>query len=370
MNRDVLDILSDMPTLEAYVPKVYTDIKDFEYLYKAENQLFKKATEVLKTVLTNNYIDTMDFETIIMYEEMLNIKAEPLDSLEIRKSRVKNKLALGNTYTDLLLLQRFKEVAKSFHSGLIDEYEGAFLKDYLTKTKTAEPYIQYTLQGSFEYQGKNEPSDKINLVSQLISEFLVEILPCNIMVENDVFILDRVYLVESALAQTGEVYWNYRVGSNAITSNDRAMLDNHKANYRADGKHLLDGKEFISKDSYMKKEVFNDMATLTDKGKQLISQVLFDSVSSVIINNDYAITELSKNLADMKISYKLPEGLARIESISFKDGKGNALTEVKCDLSVIGLTTMTHSFRANPVIKRDGEITSYRDLFGGDDIDE
>lgn len=99
-----------MTQLKELLPNWYEGIVETDVLMDVEQKLFDNLKAQINLAQSNQYVSTADAKTISIYEQMLGIVADPLDSLELRRFRVLTRLTTQKPYT----LRYFQEVLSSF----------------------------------------------------------------------------------------------------------------------------------------------------------------------------------------------------------------------------------------------------------------
>lgn len=82
------------------VPPFLLEFREFNAVYTVLNKEFQLLQESRERVLDNFFIDTMDEESILHMEKMLNILSNPTtESLEFRRERVKNRFLIAPPFS-------------------------------------------------------------------------------------------------------------------------------------------------------------------------------------------------------------------------------------------------------------------------------
>ena len=82
-----------------YWPLWFREILDFQALCQTEGDELRALAELMDRVRENLFVQTMDEGTAALWEDILRILPEPDDSLEFRRKRVLNRLALRPPFT-------------------------------------------------------------------------------------------------------------------------------------------------------------------------------------------------------------------------------------------------------------------------------
>ncbi len=99
-----------MTRLKELLPNWYEGIVETDVLMDVEQKLFDDLEVQINLAKSNQYVSTADSKTIAIYEQMLGIVTDPLDSLELRRFRVLTRLTTQKPYT----LKYLQEVLSSF----------------------------------------------------------------------------------------------------------------------------------------------------------------------------------------------------------------------------------------------------------------
>ncbi|MDT2757360.1 DUF2313 domain-containing protein [Enterococcus asini] len=99
-----------MTQLKELLPNWYEGIVETDVLMDVEQKLFDELEAQINLAQSNQYVSTADAKTIAIYEQMLGIVTDPLDSLELRRFRVLTRLTTQKPYT----LRYLQEVLSSF----------------------------------------------------------------------------------------------------------------------------------------------------------------------------------------------------------------------------------------------------------------
>lgn len=99
-----------MSQLKELLPNWYEGIVETNVLMDVEQKLFDDLEAQINLAQSNQYVSTADAKTIAIYEQMLGIVTDPLDSLELRRFRVLTRLTTQKPYT----MRYLQEVLSSF----------------------------------------------------------------------------------------------------------------------------------------------------------------------------------------------------------------------------------------------------------------
>lgn len=99
-----------MTQLKELLPNWYEGIVETDVLMDVEQKLFDELEAQINLAQSNQYVSTADAKTITIYEQMLGIVTDPLDTLELRRFRVLTRLTTQKPYT----IRYLQEVLSSF----------------------------------------------------------------------------------------------------------------------------------------------------------------------------------------------------------------------------------------------------------------
>lgn len=98
-------------SLKEYLPTWYEGINDFDILIKVEDGLLAEIVSEITKVKDNQWIQTADEMTILLYEKLLNILANPTtESLTFRKQRILNRLQSSPPFTMIYLRSQLDKI--------------------------------------------------------------------------------------------------------------------------------------------------------------------------------------------------------------------------------------------------------------------
>ncbi len=99
-----------MSQLKELLPNWYEGIVETDVLMDVEQKLFDDLEAQINLAQSNQYVSTADAKTIAIYEQILGIVTDQLDSLELRRFRVLTRLTTQKPYT----MRYLQEVLSSF----------------------------------------------------------------------------------------------------------------------------------------------------------------------------------------------------------------------------------------------------------------
>ena len=111
--------MSSYDTLYNQLPYYFRPIIEFQEILKAHGYAVDSFSQSMYQIAANNYIPTCDIPTLNFWEKILEINVLPEDTVDIRRQRVLQKMAMAVPYsmgylTDLLT-QMFGEDGYEYH---------------------------------------------------------------------------------------------------------------------------------------------------------------------------------------------------------------------------------------------------------------
>ena len=94
-----LDSLGIEVDLLPLLPDFYAPIKDYQEIMTAESAELAQLQAFLNIVHDNFYAQTMDQDTVASWERLLNIQATAGETLEFRRDRIINRIAIDPPFT-------------------------------------------------------------------------------------------------------------------------------------------------------------------------------------------------------------------------------------------------------------------------------
>lgn len=157
------------------LPTNVRDIKDFKYFMISLNDIIKDLYNNLNDIELQYNIDTANETTILMWEQLYNIRSKANESLDIRRFRIKNRFKENIPLTKWSL--------KYYLDSIVGD--GNYILD--------ERYSEYKLNIHIELASKKKLQD--------VREFLIRNIPANIVI--------NIYLLYNTHFDLKEVTNNY-----------------------------------------------------------------------------------------------------------------------------------------------------------------
>lgn len=83
-----------------HLPPWYREVLDYQQMCQTEEQQFALLAEEINRVADNFFLQTMDYETVQLWENVFHITANPAtESLQFRRERIINRISMRPPYT-------------------------------------------------------------------------------------------------------------------------------------------------------------------------------------------------------------------------------------------------------------------------------
>lgn len=108
--------------LSSFVPHIYKDVIEMDAIVDAEQKQLSSAQTAASQAFANTFVLTANYEGIEMFEMMLEIIADPTtESIEFRKQRVLNRIALAPPFTFRFLKKKLDDIiGKGLWNAYVD----------------------------------------------------------------------------------------------------------------------------------------------------------------------------------------------------------------------------------------------------------
>lgn len=165
---------------------MYDGVTEMEALVSSEQKLLDELMVEYTKWHLNQYILTADSEGIKIFEDQVNIIANPeIETLEYRRQRLINRVSLQPPFTMRYL------------QGKLDEYIGKDSWNAWVDYPNFTLYIESAAENQMWYQE--------------IAIFIERIKPANIVFVNRPLVVHKINLTEAV--NLSELTWNYRLGT-------------------------------------------------------------------------------------------------------------------------------------------------------------
>lgn len=279
-----------------YYPHWFRRILDFQYLCRSEGEELRYLAEAMDQIHKNLFVQTMDEGTTAQWEAILRILSTPEESLEFRRLRVLNRLALRPPFTLIFLREKLDLLFGPGNYQVEVDYPNYTL--YIEASVDAQQYF-------------SEVSALLGIVK-----------PCHIVYIARPRIDAGIKLAERVVS--GKLTYNYVLGTWALGQ-----------------------KPFVS---YLEQEVLKMEATASIRPallEQTASFVAAD-VHAARVNGSLTITALTRDTVGNvgSVSYSLRrDQVQTVEQVELLDKNGNILTSSAVHLSLLEeVTSLRHSF--------------------------
>ena len=88
-----------MSNLMGYLPEYYHDIKEMVELMETEDVELEALTAAVEQLLKDQFVETASEQAIKRREQMLGIRADPLETLDFRRKRLINRYSTKPPFT-------------------------------------------------------------------------------------------------------------------------------------------------------------------------------------------------------------------------------------------------------------------------------
>lgn len=122
-----------------YYPHWFRRILDFQYLCRSEGEELRYLAEAMDQIHKNLFVQTMDEGTTAQWEAILRILPTPEESLEFRRLRVLNRLALRPPFTLIFLREKLDLLFGPGNYQVEVDYPNYTL--YIEASVEAQPYF-------------------------------------------------------------------------------------------------------------------------------------------------------------------------------------------------------------------------------------
>jgi len=287
-----------MNNLKTYLPRIYKNILEFDKLIETENELFNSINSETNKVKDNQYVLTADLDGIIMYEQMLEIIANPaIEDIEFRKNRIINRLSMTLPFTFRFLKQR------------LDEIIG---KDRWKAYLDFDNYTLYVESSAVNQIWYHEVLVTVNKLK-----------PANIVFINKPLIVE--YILISEKINLSEVIFNYKLGTSWVLGlKPFTSLDDM-------------GVIKVATTPSIKQDLLNRMATFTAS-----------DIADVRINGTFMVPVFVTKAAvsnQVTVEYEISEtdGIPEITQIELLDSVGTVLADSAVYVPVLERVILKHN---------------------------
>lgn len=282
-----------------YIPDIYKRVDEFNEILNAQEILKLLFLQNSNDVENNQFLSTLTIEGVKAYEKLLNIIPNTsIESLEFRRSRIKNRLTTMPPFTKNFLYDKLNDIIGKDKFNMYVDYEN------------------YTLYIESSADNQNwfiETQITINSIK-----------PANIVFINKPLISDYVLLSEQ-IGLTGIVY-NYRLGTTWILGKTSFSTEEDK------------GVIKMANVSSIKESFLSDIAVST---KDIISSVRVNG-TKLITGSDITKTITATSLI-LEYSIKTSYNITEVTLLEFLDSNSNVLTSASVYVPIVSDSVFKHT---------------------------
>lgn len=288
-----------LSSVREYIPDIYKRVDEFNEILNAQEILKLLFLQNCNDVENNQFLSTLTIEGVKSYEKLLNIIPNTsIESLEFRRSRIKNRLTTMPPFTKNFLYDKLNDIIGKDKFNMYVDYEN------------------YTLYIESSADNQNwfiETQITINSIK-----------PANIVFINKPLISDYVLLSEQ-IGLTGIVY-NYRLGTTWILGKTSFSTEEDK------------GVIKMANISSIKESFLSDIAVST---KDIISSVRING-SKLIAGSDITKTTTATSLT-LEYSIKVSYNITEVTLLEFLDSNSNVLTSASVYVPIVSDSVFKHT---------------------------
>lgn len=288
-----------LSSVREYIPDIYKRVDEFNEILNAQEILKLLFLKNCNDVENNQFLSTLTIEGVKSYEKLLNIIPNTsIESLEFRRSRIKNRLTTMPPFTKNFLYDKLNDIIGKNKFNMYVDYEN------------------YTLYIESSADNQNwfiETQITINSIK-----------PANIVFINKPLISDYVLLSEQ-IGLTGIVY-NYRLGTTWILGKTSFSTEEDK------------GVIKMANVSSIKESFLSDIAVST---KDIISSVRVNG-TKLITGSDITKTITATSLI-LEYSIKTSYNITEVTLLEFLDSNSNVLTSASVYVPIVSDSVFKHT---------------------------
>ena len=288
------------------LPEWFQMIPQFQEICSTEQQQFEALAASINQVADNMFFQTMDTDSINLWEQILNIVPNPsTESLQFRRARVLNRISTRPPFTLGFLYQKLDELIGP----------GAW-----TVTVDYPNYTLYIDAAAENQQWATEVAITINTIK-----------PCHIIYRSRPYTSDLLFVNEGI--NLSEATWNYRLGAWLLGQ-------------------LPFGQEEPRGEIKMPSQLSVQSGLLTDTATYIEGDI-----ASARINGSVSITSLTKSTsgAAVTVSYTVTEEQAStVTLVELLDSDGNVLTSSAVYVPISGSAIFNHTITVQEGVNTNG----------------
>lgn len=287
-----------MSDLKQLLPWVYKDVVEMDALMEVEDSLFSKLIDEYIRGRDNQYILTADEYGIKIFEDIINIVADPAtETLDFRRERLISRFRTQPPFTFRWL------------QGKLNEIIGVGKWNAWVDNENYTLYIESTAENQKWFQE--------------IAITVGNTKPANIIFINRPLVVHDVLTNETINLK--ELVWNYRLGTAWKLGEKPFISYNDK------------GVIVLATTPSIQQALLNKLATFTAA-----------EIAKVRINNSYIVTDFEVKSASANVAtiqyYVMPEsGITNVTRIELLDSANNVLTRSNVYIPLVLGVNLKHT---------------------------
>ncbi len=288
-----------LSNVREYIPDIYNNVDEFNEILDAQESLKALFIQHSNDVENNQFIATLTLEGVIAYERLLNIVPNPAaESLDFRRSRVKNRLTTMPPFTKNFLYDKLNDIIGKDKFSMYVDYEN---------------YTLYIESSAVNQNWFIETQITINSIK-----------PANVVFINKPLISDYVLLSEQ-IGLTGIIY-NYRLGTTWILGKTSFSSEEDK------------GVIKMANISSVKESFLSDIAI---SAKDIISSVRVNG-NKLITGDNITKTTTTTSLI-LEYSINVSDNITEVTLLEFLDSNSNVLTSASVYVPIVSDSVFKHT---------------------------
>lgn len=278
-----------------HLPYFERGVAEFQKIADAEVAELVRAEAQKDKILANQFVRTADIQGIEMFEELYNIVPESTDTLEFRRERILNRMALLPPFTERFLRQ------------LLDRFIG---ENAYTLIVDYNNYIIYINYGSIDQDTEKEISIVIDKVKPSNMVFITEPLLTYRLLQNE------------TISIIPEIF--YRLGTSWVLG--------------ARPFKALDTKEVFKLPNV--NSITNDL--LTDTANFVEGQIAKVIINGTVTINTFTTKQVTDSTVELEYEVTNAMGVNTITRIQICKADDTSLTDVTVYVPVVGSALINH----------------------------
>lgn len=278
-----------------HLPLWYREVLDYQQMCNTIGAQFALLAEEINRVADNFFLQTMDVETVQMWENIFRIVPNPAtESLQFRRDRIINRISMRPPFTLRFLYQK------------LDELIGPGLWSVTVDYPNYALYIESNVDG----QG----------YSQELIYTINHIKPAHI------------------------TFINTPVATSGIVMNERVSQISYTWNYILNGQWLLGAEPFADEEEVQVIKL-PQVSSITPALLTGVANFVSDDVASARLNGSIAVTNINKAVSGstLTITYQVTQAMTtEITQVELLAGDGTVLTSMAAFVPVTETVVLKH----------------------------